>query len=112
MYQAMDKVSHKHLAMWSICFRFTFPHAPVFSQSECSVLASVSVVQIRGAIDCLPWHARQSKSSFLCQCQTSINNHLGVIFVLGHNTSQIPVLRRAACSLVRSSSQTAMSFSL
>ena len=41
------KLSHiPFSAMWSICCRFTHPHAPVFSESDCSSLASIEVFWI------------------------------------------------------------------
>ena len=41
--------SYHSSAMWSICCRFTFPHAPVFSESDCFSLATIEVTIARGS---------------------------------------------------------------
>ena len=53
-------------AMWSMCWRFTFPHAPLFSEPDCSSLASTEVTTAWGfpGLSILAMHGKARAVSF------------------------------------------------
>ena len=79
MNQAIETSSHIHLFGNVINVASLFPHATLFSESDCSVLASVRVEQIRSfpRLSSVTMHGKARAVSF------SSFRRLEVVFVLG-----------------------------